>query len=214
MSRAFAIFISPPILLIKPSQFSPIILNISGCFVLGLVPSTCNSPSLTASAIHLWSSLSDSVLQLSLQSLKCSSPLISLMMSSMSSSFNLPCFLNQSAWRHNCSIIVVCLVDLKFPLWHKFFSFTRVDNNWSCRQAASWLWWFDARCWFLLCLEVPCPLDNPLNTWVVLSPADTERGSLETILWSAPQLPYPQVQFWQDHAILRWWWMLLPPWVG
>jgi hypothetical protein len=183
---------------------------------LGAVLWTCNSPSPTASATYLCSSLSDSVLLLSLQSLKCLYALILLIMSSRSSSFNLPYFLNWPAQRRNCSIIVVWLVVLNFPCWHKSFSFTQVDNNWCCRQAASWLQWFDARCWFLPHLEFPCTLNNPLNTWVVPL-LQIQKGDHWRVLSDCPpgyQRPYPQVWCWQDHAIIRWQWMLPPPWVG
>ncbi len=40
----FAIFSFPPILLLKPLQFSPMIQKIPCCFVLGAIPWTCNRP--------------------------------------------------------------------------------------------------------------------------------------------------------------------------
>jgi hypothetical protein len=52
ISSAFANFSLPPILLLKPLQFSPIILNIPDCLVFGAMPSICSSPSWTRAAVH------------------------------------------------------------------------------------------------------------------------------------------------------------------
>ncbi len=114
MSSAFGIFAFLPILLLKPLQFSPIIQNIPCCYMLGVIPCTCNSPSSTALSTLLCLSM-DAVaaLPFSFPSLNQLSAFISLMISCRSLSCNLPCFLNWSALILNCLIIVVCFCCLK-----------------------------------------------------------------------------------------------------
>jgi hypothetical protein len=117
MSNAFAIFPLLPILLLSPLQFSPMILNIFCCFVLGAVPCTWSRPSLTALRTCLCLSFAAfSALLFSSLVLSLSPSLIPLIISSKSWSCNLPCFLNQSALFCICSIIDVCGVVLNFLL--------------------------------------------------------------------------------------------------
>jgi hypothetical protein len=60
MSNAFAIFSLPPIPLLNPLQFLPMIQNIPGCLVLGVLPCICSRSSCTASSTRRCLSLVDS----------------------------------------------------------------------------------------------------------------------------------------------------------
>jgi hypothetical protein len=147
MSNAFAIFPLPPILLSRPLQFSPIFGKISCCFVLGAVPCTCNRASLTALRTRFFLSFAAvSALQLSSPILNSPPAFILLIISSKSWPCNCPCFLNQSALIHSCSIIDWCDVVFNFPLIHRFFNFIHVDNNWWCLLAAAFRWCPNAPC--------------------------------------------------------------------
>jgi hypothetical protein len=125
------------------------------------------------------------------------------MMSSSSLSRNHPCFLNLSALFCSCSIIVLCGVVCNFPFLHKSFSFTHVINNWCCLLAALLLLIIDARCWSLLRLEVPRPLDNPPCACVVSPPADIEGRSVMTICHPAPRRLNQQNRRREDLSTLR-----------
>ena len=85
ISSAFASFSLPPILLLKPLQFLPIILNIPGCLVFGGLPCICSSRSWTASSTHHYSSLIESSQCPSSAFVSLSLSLFSLMISSTSS---------------------------------------------------------------------------------------------------------------------------------
>ncbi len=205
MSNAFAIFPLPPILLSRLLQFSPIIQKIPCCFVLGAVLCTCNRPSLTASRTCFCLSFAAvSALQLSSPTLNSPPAFILLIISSKSWSCNRPCFLNQSALIHSCSIIDRCDVVFDFPLILRFFNFIHVDNNWWCLLAASFRWCPDARCSLVLCLGVVSPLDNPPCALLVPPLTDVEEGSVMTICPSAHLRLHQPNRRWQDHPILRW----------
>ena len=129
ISNIFQIFSLPPILLFSPLQFLPMIQNIPSCLVLGAILCICSRPSFTASITLSCSSLA-AVPSLPLSvSLKFLPSLILLIISSSSSSCNLPCFLNLSALFQSCSIILICKVVRNFPFIHKSFNFTHDDNN-------------------------------------------------------------------------------------
>ena len=191
MSMIFPILPLPPILLLSPLKFLPMILNIPSCLVLGAVPCVCSRPSFIASMTFLC--LSVAVLDALLASNSTLS-LISLMMSSSCSSCNLPCFLNLSSLFHSCSIIVLCGVVCNFPFYIKKFSFTHVDNNWCYLLVASLLLHVGACCWSLLCLKAPHPLNNLHCACAVSPPTDVEERLVGTICPPAPRRHHQQNQ--------------------
>ena len=137
ISIDFASLWFPPILLLKPLQFSPLIQNIPCCFVFGAVLWIYNNPASTASMTLLFLLLFAFAAFLSMSSSMVPSfAFISLIILSMSSSRSLPCFLNRSALILSC-LIVLWLVVFNVPFIHKELILVHVSNNFCCLLSAS-----------------------------------------------------------------------------
>ncbi len=224
ISNVLAILLFPVIMLLNPFEFLRMRGIIPSCLLFGTILCTCKIPLSTISITLLCSS--DLV-----ASLSCPRPLsVSIsffnysMMVIILSSLSLPCLLNQSVCSLKCSIIVLWLVVLNFPLVHLSFTFKHAIENWCC-LLAKFLWWqHAARCWFLLRLEVPYPLNNnnPLDAHLDSPTMDCGGKALATIpcpayhqhylwYWCWEWLTVPQLQWvlsrsfqWGSHPTQDW----------